>query len=126
MESLSTAEILQLALYTMELVDAQFEYWLAVTFAVIVASYSARNHLNRRIRLVLSGLYILVTFVFFFRYVGIGFNGVMLIDAAKEQGVAWRSVRFLGTFRIFAWVVGSIVTLWFLNTASVQSSDSET
>ena len=41
--------------------DASFEYWLAASFAVVVAAYSARESLSRLARFILSGAYVIFT-----------------------------------------------------------------
>ena len=41
--------------------DASFEYWLAASFAVVVAAYSARDSMNKIIQVVLSTAYLIFT-----------------------------------------------------------------
>ena len=42
-------------------IDASFEYWLAASFAVVVAVHAARGSLSRFARLLLSGAYLVFT-----------------------------------------------------------------
>ena len=41
--------------------DASFEYWLAASFAVVVAAYSARYSMNKITQAVLSATYLVFT-----------------------------------------------------------------
>lgn len=49
-------------------IDSQFNFWMAATFAIVVASHTAGDKLNRAGRLVLVLLYLLACAVFFLRY----------------------------------------------------------
>ena len=48
--------------------DAQFNFWMAITFAVVVASHTAGDQLNHWARSVLVFLYLLASAIFYVRY----------------------------------------------------------
>jgi len=50
-------------------IDAQFNFWLTASFAVVVASHVAGHHFNRWGRAGLVFLYLLACTVFYLRYV---------------------------------------------------------
>ncbi len=54
MESLSTAELIEIAMSMRESLDDQFQYWLTITFAVVVGSFIAGHKLNKNLRLVVT------------------------------------------------------------------------
>lgn len=54
MESLSTAELIEIAMSMRESLDDQFQYWLTITFAVVVGSFIAGQKLNNSLRLVVT------------------------------------------------------------------------
>ena len=58
------AELHELVRLSEATIDSQFQFWLTVTFATIVATFAARNLLSRKLRLIVSALYLLST-VFF-------------------------------------------------------------
>ena len=49
-------------------IDAQFNFWIAITFAVVVASHTAGEQLNHWARSVLVFLYLLASAIFYIRY----------------------------------------------------------
>lgn len=117
MDSISTAELLELALLARSSVDDQFQYWITITFAVIVASFAADEKLNRNWRLTISLLYLLTTGLFFTRYYADAQHFLTLISAFAERGGEWPTsyVPALGALRIFVYVAGTALALSFLN-----------
>ena len=53
------ADIYQLIQNVVENIDAQYEFWLTTTFAVVAASFFARKQLNRALRITIAALYLL-------------------------------------------------------------------
>ena len=54
MEQLSNAELAELFLIMESAIYTQFEYWLTITFAVVVAAFVAGKRLNRNLRFALA------------------------------------------------------------------------
>ena len=50
MNDMSTSDLLNLVLTQRGNIDLQFQFWLTITFAVIVAAFSAGDRLDRRLR----------------------------------------------------------------------------
>ena len=125
MDSLSTFELIEIALLSRESVDNQFQYWVTITFAVIVASFAAGEKLSRNWRVAISGLYLLATAMFFARYVSDGLQYQMYVDAFIARGGKWGTqiVPILGVLRISIYAVGTIVALTFLNWSNSPGAD---
>jgi hypothetical protein len=50
MEELTSIDMVEAYFLASETIDAQFQYWLTVTFAVVVAAFAAGNRLTRPMR----------------------------------------------------------------------------
>ena len=116
METITTAEIVELAILSLSQVDAQFQYWISASFAVIVASYLVGDDATRIIRWAISALYLCVSVVFFSRYFVQGTNAITLIGEATARGFPWAS-QPLGAYFLFlrpaVILAGTTVTIWF-------------
>ena len=121
MELISNAELVEIFLLSQENADAQFQYWLSVSFAAIVASSAAGSRINTNIRHLLAALYLLAACVFVIKFLGAqsaigmyyeemtvrGLNNTnnLLPPIATNLMIWFRRILFLG---------GSITTVWFL------------
>lgn len=115
METISTAELIELVSILTTAMDTQFQYWLAVSFALIVAGYMVGSNISKRVRLVLISLYLLITIVFFVRYSLTGVNIMMLADELVVREVPW--TRLVGTWqaivRMLVILGGTVASVWF-------------
>ena len=68
MEQLSPAELLEFIMLHESVIDSQLQFWMTATFGIVVASFAARDVLTHRMRLIVSGLYLVATFVFASRW----------------------------------------------------------
>ena len=64
---LTTEEFIELMGITTTSINSQFELWLTVTFAVIVASYLAGHRLSNALRYLIAALYRVLGTVAIFR-----------------------------------------------------------
>ena len=71
MEAFSAAELIELTLIANELLDAQFEYWLSISFAAVVATFIGGDYLSRKMRYVLVVLYLLASTLLIFKYLSV-------------------------------------------------------
>jgi hypothetical protein len=55
---MTEAELYELLLISAEQIDASFEFWLTVSFAVLAAIYVTRGALDARLKILLCGLYV--------------------------------------------------------------------
>jgi hypothetical protein len=125
METLSSAELLELIATQSALLDSQFQYWLSVSFAVIVASFAAHEQLKAKARVWIGVLYSGISAVFLIRY----FSSFELIRVLANEAVA-RELQTGGTpvagyVRGIVWLGGLVTTLWFLLRPSAWRSKND-
>jgi len=114
MDNLSTAELAELYLIMEEAINTQFEYWITITFAVVVASFVAGRRFNRRLRFALALLYGLSTVVLVSR---LGYNALDAADfreALLASGVTLRTPSVTIISRITLFLLGTSAALVFL------------
>jgi hypothetical protein len=114
-DSLSTAELLELMMILREHIGTQFQYWLSITFAILVARYIAGERFLISWRIFTAVLYGLATAVFSISiYVG-ALNFRNYLGELGTRGDLWtgQSSILIG-IRMTLIMVGTIGTLWFL------------
>jgi hypothetical protein len=97
-----------------EAINTQFEYWITITFAVVVASFVAGRRLNRRLRFALALLYGLSTVVLVSR---LGYNALDAADfreALLASGVTLRTPWVTIISRTTLFLLGTSAALVFL------------
>ncbi|MFT7245965.1 MAG: hypothetical protein ACI82A_003336 [Candidatus Azotimanducaceae bacterium] len=110
---LTKEEYIQLNDVVFSNANAQFELWLTITLAVIIAAYIAGNSLSEPLRILVAVLYLAVSTLLFlvfsstFRF-GAEMGGFGIY---AEQGGLTVLVTSL---RMFVWILGSIATLVFI------------
>ena len=118
MESISAAELYELYQSALELTDAQFQYWLSASFAVIVASYLAGDRMGNTTRWCIALAYLVGGALFFSRYMQVAGTAVI----SQDELVARELQLILGPLtsgpfqplRSFFWFIGSLGTVWFV------------
>ena len=116
MEQLTTFEYVETYFLASAATDAQFQYWLTVTFAVIVASFVAGDRLSRDLRWIVSGLYILACFVFVSRSFVYGATLIAAAEHLQTVGMAdlVPTLGIWGYGKPLLFLVGTSAALWFL------------
>jgi hypothetical protein len=116
MDQFSPAELAELALLSTATMDTQFQYWISVTFAVVIAGFVAGERLTRRMRYIAATLYVLATFVLISRFLDSAQVTGSFIDALAETGVDALSGpgSFTAGSRFLLFGVGSVAALFFL------------
>ena len=127
MDSMSTAELIEIAQLFRDSLDAQFQYWLTTTFAVIVASFIAREKLDKKLRAVVSILYIVASILFYATFALAGENWNAYAAVALKRGAIYiEPIVSLRLLRTFLFISGTLITLWFLNFTKIEKRDDET
>ena len=112
-EELNSEELIQLFEVVTSSVNAQFELWLTITFAVIIASYLAGHRLAKALQYLIATLYFAVSVLLF----------LMLLSAVQFSqqfdyplGIAPESnlVVAIAVLRIAVWVLGTVATSVFI------------
>ena len=86
MDAISTAELLEIAMLLRDDLEDQFQFWLSITFAVIVASFIAGDRLRFSWRTIVGTLYLLATVLFAVRLSESAQNLMLYLTPALERG----------------------------------------
>ena len=96
MDQVPTSDLLNLLLAQRASIDVQFQFWLSITFAVIVAGFVAGRRLDLKLRLLAAVLYVLATAHLATRWMydgGVGERWVkVLVSRGIDIGIPWHSV----------------------------------
>ena len=109
-------ELIELIQNSYAAVDMQFQYWLTITFAAVVASFLARNQLNLVLRIALASLYGLATLQIVLVSMAHLESGSFLADALNDLGVEppGTYLSAVGLVRRSLVGFGSIATIVFI------------
>jgi hypothetical protein len=117
MNEMSVAELVELSALMGETAGIQFQYWLAITFATIVASYIAGPSLDLKLKVGIAVLYVLSAVLFAIVYGTYLARYIVFIELLQTTGVTYPATLFglfVGPLRIVIWLIGSGLTLWFI------------
>ena len=127
MDQYSPPELAELALLAGASMDTQFQYWISVTFAVVVASFVAGERLSRPMRLLAATLYLLASILLISRFLQFAqttrIYEIALEDASSPSIAAGRLIVFT-RFVLFA--LGTASALYFLLKAKKPRDGSST
>lgn len=114
MDQIPTPDLLNALLAQRASIDLQFQFWLTITFAVIVAGFIAADRLGRGLRLLAALLYVLATLHLGVRWIydgGVGERWVaVLVSRGVDIGIPWAAVYF----RMAVMLLGTASALAFL------------
>lgn len=114
MDQVPTSDLLDLLMAQRASIDLQFQFWLSITFAVIVAGFVAGQRLSRRLRLLAAVLYLLATAHLATRWMydgGVGERWVsVLVSRGVDIGIPWGAVYL----RMVLMLLGTVSALVFL------------
>jgi hypothetical protein len=113
-EELTNEELIQLYAVVTGSVNAQFELWLTITFAVIIASYLAGHRLARSLQYLMAALYTTVSVLLYLMLLGaVQFSqqfDALNVGASSESNVILAVV----VLRTSVWVLGTLATIVFI------------
>ncbi len=114
MEQPSIAELLELIMQAESSIDTQFQFWLTITFATIVASFMSKDLLTVMMRTLVVSLYLVATFVlashWYYDAMDIGIYSEML----AAQGYINAFPIATGFSRVLLILLGTCATLFFV------------
>ena len=115
MEQYSPAELSELFLQAQALIDTQFQYWMSITFAVVVAGFVAGKRLTLRLRCIVGVLYALATFTLLIRTMTTGADAVAIANTLQESGsIIFHTGPSIILSRLLLFGLGKIAALYFL------------
>ena len=113
-EELTNEELIQLYDVVTSSVNSQFELWITITFAVIIASYIAGHRLAKSLQYLVAILYTSVSILLYLMLVG----AVQFADqfGAVTAGKSTSGDLFaaIAVLRTSVWVLGTIATIVFI------------
>ena len=128
MENYSFAELAELSVLNQSVIDDQFQYWITVTFALVVAGFVAGDRLSKNLRSALAGIYLLATTILMAR----ARASARTIEDIQEYLVEAGASVFadplvpIGPLRIILGFAGAGLAVYFLiRRTSIRSSDAD-
>jgi hypothetical protein len=114
MDQVPTAELVALVLTQRASIDLQFQFWLTITFGVIVAAFVAGPRLNYGLRILAAVLYLLASAHLALRWMYDGSVGArwvaVLVSRGVDIGIPWIAVYL----RVILMLLGTVSALVFL------------
>ncbi|NIV17611.1 MAG: hypothetical protein GWN47_04200 [Woeseiaceae bacterium] len=108
-------------------ISEQFNFWMATTFAVVIASYTAGHKLNNTVRALILVLYIVACAVFYMRYLG-AVRAVEIISGQlgdMNSDFGPRVVPWASLGRKFVMIVGTIFAATVVLRPSLTADEQE-
>lgn len=129
MDSLTTAELLELILITNESLMTNFQLWIMITFVVFIARFTVKKRLEGILRISISMLYVAITIVFMIRSASVGISYVSLVLEATNRGVELTgalAINVSANLLLAVYVFGTALTVWYLNSRTDRFENAET
>ena len=105
----------ELALLAGGSMDTQFQYWMSVTFAVVVASFVAGERLSRPMRLLAAVLYLLASILLISRFSQFARTTHLYEIALADAGTPTTSAgSLIPITRLLLFGLGTASALYFL------------
>ena len=114
MESIASADLIELVLIQRESITAQLQFWLSATFAVIVATFVAGSKLSARYRISIAVLYTLATLMTFAGWITNGRELLNIYTELQSRGLSIEAPWTMALLQLLIIIIGTAVTLLFL------------
>ena len=114
MDQFSPAELAELYFIRESVIDAQFQFWITITFAVIVANFIAGNRLSQRSRYAAALLYALAVVVLGSRWWYVALDATQFRGQLRELGVVLAVPSITIYARVILVALGTAASLIFL------------
>lgn len=114
MNEITVAELIELLQNESASIDMQFQLWITITSAVVIASFAARHHLSFWMRVVVAVIYTLASATIAIRYANDASQFVFLKNELGVRGVDYPTFIDLRILRAFVYLCGTVATLVFI------------
>jgi hypothetical protein len=111
---ITVAELIELLQNESASIDMQFQLWMTITSAVIIASFAARHHLTFWLRAFIAVMYTLASATIAFRYANDASQFVFLHNELRIRGVDYPTFIDLRILRGLVYSCGTVATLVFM------------
>ncbi|MEJ8569393.1 hypothetical protein [Elongatibacter sediminis] len=115
MDALTIAEALELIRVNEEAMVTQFETWLTITFATIVAVFVGRNLLSRLMRWLVTILYLLASLSVIAMSIYFAESNAQLTLLLESRGVTVVAPVFAALVFFLLFVAGVSTTVYFIH-----------
>ena len=119
-------QVLELIGMHVSQVDTAFEFWLTISFGVLVALHIARSSITRQLKLLLCFLYLSATLIAVFHTVGDLLQAYQYMEMIQQESPAnaWNGMGAL--LRMIVYTVGTVSVSVAIFRYDVWVSDSDT
>jgi hypothetical protein len=111
MGSVETGYLMELQFLAEGSIDIQFQAWLAISFGVVVATYTGRKELSMVLRVALAIIYVMAAYALYARWM----SEVVRLDIIQAElslrGLDLEPIMFSAWARISTYWVGSAMTI---------------
>jgi len=107
----SIAELIELLQNESASIDTQFQLWITITSAVVIASFAARYYLSFWMKTFVAVIYLLASSIIALRYANDASQFVLLYNELSDRGVDYPTVLDLRALRALVYLGGTIATL---------------
>ena len=114
MDQISNSDLLQLVLQQRSSIDLQFQFWLSITFAVIVASFTAGSRLVPKLRSLTALLYLLASAHLSARWYFDGQTAREWVGLLAARGIHFEIPWTAAYIRMGVMLLGTVGALVFL------------
>ncbi len=114
MNEITVAELIELLQNESASIDMQFQLWITITSAVVIASFAARHHLSFWMRAFVAVMYALASAIIAIRYANDASQFVFLHNELRIRGVDYPTFIDLRILRGLVYSFGTFATLVFM------------
>lgn len=114
MNDVSVAELIGLLQNESASIDMQFQLWITITSAVVIASFAARHHLSLQLKVFVAVMYALASATIALRYANDASQFVFLNNELIARGVSYPNYADLRFLRGLVYFFGTLATLVFV------------
>ena len=125
MDSISTGELVDATMSLLDSADAQFQYWIGITFALILTGYLVGPRLTHRIKFIISTLYVVSVSFFVDKFMVVSGNAARFIAELIDRDIEWDLLQWPYWGMLIVMVFGGIAAVWFFNFGDKFRRESE-
>jgi hypothetical protein len=123
--TIETSDLIGLMLVLRESMDMQIQFWISVTFAVVVASVSASKRLSFRLRMLSALLYLVATAAFISRWYHDYNEMQAFLNLINSRGLEFEALQIPAALRMALIGIGTFSTVIFLFKDYIKATDDD-
>jgi hypothetical protein len=114
MDNYSYAELTEFIFLAYSSADTQFQYWVTITFAAVVAGFVAGERLTLTLRILVAVLYMLASATLAIRFQNAMITAGTIRGMLDEAGAYMLTTTNLAPLRIPLFLLGTAAAVFFL------------